>query len=345
MISLYALDSAFNVITVGIPYSNLQWIRRYYESGQFVMEIPLSIYDPTWEYIGAYGRKELGMVQKKYNISGNTESIIIAGFFCEKMLDDKTCYPRYIGDVQKTETAVRNIFARFKDDLPIQLGPANDPLLGDRTQSDFSDDLLGDKLFRILESRECSYRVEYDYLENDLKLYVWQGKDRTQGQQKNAWKVFSYDFGNIGGRNFDIDSSAEKNYAIIPVNADDNGKEQATYYLDWSNGGYRKEIVFDMRAEKPEEGQSEAEFKAGILQEAAEKLTQYMPINDIDADTIGIDDYMVGYDLGDKCSFLLNDIHVDLNARITEVIEVCKADGGHTVTLGIGNKRIKWRAL
>ena len=50
---VYALDSDFNLVMAGIPYDNLQWSRRYYEAGDFEMQIPLSAYDKSWAYIGS----------------------------------------------------------------------------------------------------------------------------------------------------------------------------------------------------------------------------------------------------------------------------------------------------
>lgn len=333
---VYALDEGFNLITMAIPYDNVQWTRRYYEAGDFVMQIPLGVYDQKWKYIGTKDRPELGMVNKVQKTDNG--KMTVSGFFCEKMLDDKTCYPRYIGDVANTETAVRNIFERFKDDLPISLAPANSPLLGDRTQSDFSDDQLGEKLYSILESRECTYSVAYDFEANRLSLKVWKGKDRTQSQSANSYQTFSAEFGNITDSRTDFDDSAYKNYAIVPVNADDNGKERQTYYLDWSNGGYKKEIVFNMRTSKPEDGQSMADFQNSILQEAAENLIQYAKIEDIEVDVIE-SGYMEDFDIGDKCDVILTDVSVEMEARIVEVIEVFK-EGGHTVSVGLGNKRI-----
>lgn len=334
--NVYALDDSFNLITMAIPYDNLQWNRRYYEAGDFIMQIPLEVFDDSWKYIGTADRPELGMVQKAQK--ADRDLYLVSGFFCEKMLDDKVCYPRYIGDVPKTETAVRNIFSRYKADIPVELGPANDPLLGDRTQSDFSDDELGKKLYRILESRECTYSVVYDFVNNDLRFKVWQGKDRTQSQNVNSLQTFSSQFGNILDSRTDFDDSAFKNYAIIPVNADDNGKEQQTYYLDWSNGGYKKQIVFDMRSSKPEQNQTMAQFKDAILQEAAEKLLSYAKIEDIEVDVLE-SGYMTDFDIGDKCDVILTDVHVAAETRIVEINEVFKP-GDHTISVGLGNKRI-----
>lgn len=338
--NIYALDKDFNLISTGIPYINLQWNRKYYEAGDFAVELPMKIYDPTWAYIGTNDRPELGMIQKIQEYGEGDVNALISGFFCEKMLDDRVCFPRYLGDEQKTETAVRKIFEKFKGNLPITLAEANNPLFGDRTQSDFTDEELGKKLFAILESRECSLRVEYDFINNELKLKVWQGLNRTQSQGINSYQTFSSEFGNITDKTIDIDDSAYKNYAIIPVNADSDGKEQSTYYLDKTNGERRREIVLDMRSSKPEKGQSTSAFKDSVLQEAEEKLATYAKVEDINVILAGDIGYMVDYDLGDKCDVILTDIDVTMESRIVEINEVFKADGGHKVSVGLGNKRI-----
>lgn len=337
---VYALDKAFNVVAVGIPYTNLQWHRRYYAAGEFALEVDISTYDASWAYIGTSERPELGMVQKVYQHGEGSVSVLLSGFFCERMLDDKACYPRYVGDASTTEAACRAIFARYKDDIPVALGPANSPMIGDRTRSDFSDDSLGEKLYRILETREASYRVEYDYVGNRLLFGVWKGLDRTQAQSENPFQVFSIEFGNITSRSVNIDDSATKNYAIVPIMAGDDGVETKTLYVDLSGGGYRKETVIPYRSSTPEEGQTQADFEASIVQDVTEQILALQTIVEIDVDVLGDAGYMVDYNLGDVCDVLLTDIGIEMQTRIVEVSEVFKAEGGHSVTVGLGNRRI-----
>lgn len=337
---IYALDKDFEMVSFAIPYDNLQWNRRYYDFGDFEVQLPLEIYDERWAYIGTADRPELGMVQKIQEQGDNDVTVIVSGFFCEKMLDDKVCYPRYIGDASKTETAVRNIFTKYKEDLPIELMKANETLLGDRTQSDFSDTPLGKKFYSILEPRELSFRVIYDYEQSKLLFGVWQGFDRTQSQTKNSFQVFSLEFGNIASRNINIDNSDYKNYAILPCNANDAGIEQNTYYVDQSNGEYKRKIVFDFRGEKKKDDETLASFEQRIKEDGIEKLMGYLPVEELDITTVSDKEYMVNYDLGDKCDVELSDIGVTMETRIVEILEVFKADGGHTLTVGLGNKRI-----
>lgn len=338
-ISIYALDGNFQLVTVEIPYDNLQWNRRYYDFGDFSVEIPIAAYDANWAYIGSPDREEIGIIQKVDKTSSSDDTMQLSGFFAEYMLNDKTCYPRFKASSQRAEKTLRDIFTKYKDDLPITLAPANNPLLGTSYDANFSDDQMGDKFFSICTPDEMSWRVYYDFEANKLYLKIWQGLDRTQSQTKNSYQTFSLDFGNIGEYATTTDVSAYKNYAIIPCNADDNNNEKNTYYLDLSNGAYKQEIVIDMRGEKPEENESMTEFKNRIINEVSQKMIAYQVVEDIEVTPVSDAGYLRDYDLGDKCDVIFSEINVQAEVRIVEVLEVFKSSG-HEITIGLGNKRI-----
>ena len=61
---LFALTEDFELVTADIPYFNLQWQRRYYQPGQFSMQISADVFDKSWRYICTHDRPEVGVVQK-----------------------------------------------------------------------------------------------------------------------------------------------------------------------------------------------------------------------------------------------------------------------------------------
>ena len=335
----YALDKDYNVVTVGIAFTNMQWIRRYYEAGEFQMQVPENIYNTEWAYIGTAERPELGTIEStetEQDASGRF--VLLSGFFAEKRLDWKCCYPRFVKNAN-TETLVREMFSTYKGDLEFELGKANNPLLGEYTQADFVDDYLGTKAYSILETRELSQRIRYDYEQNKLFYEVWQGLDRTQSQSKNPYYTFSSDFGNVDNENITVDSSAYRNYCIIPAAEDDTGKETFTLYVDWTNGEQRREIVLDKRSSQKEKDQTLADFKESLKQEGMEELLKYQTVTDIEVDVVSQGDYMTAYDLGDKVNAYIASLDLLLETRIIEVTEVIKAEG-HTITVGLGNKKL-----
>lgn len=333
---VFALDEDYGLVTVDVPYTNLQWTRKYYQTGEFSMQVPAGVYDSAWAYIVTNDRPEVGMCQKvSYTNDGGEKLVQLSGFFAENKLDQVVAFPRFVTDKAATETAIKAMFDTFG--VAAKKGLAwigNETPLGGRTQCDFFGEKLGEKWHNILETREMSYRVTANNDFTALSVGVWQGLDRTQGQTANPWCVFSTKWGNVEGESATVDSSAFAN--VCRVSAQD-GALQFDY--DLSGGGERFETVLDKGSEAPEEGQSAAEFRAGLEQEAAETLANMAISVEVDVTAYGDSGYMVDYDLGDLVTLQIEDLGLDLESRIVEVDEVFKPEG-HDVTLGFGTKRV-----
>lgn len=333
---IYGLTRNFELVTANIPYLNLQWNRKYYEAGNFQLQIAAEIYEPSWHYICTHDRPEVGIVQKvEYKNDGGERLILLSGFFAEKVLDEIVCAPRFTKDLSRTENVCKAMFDKYN--VQSKKGivwKANETPLGDRTQSDFIGDKLGSKMYSILETRELSYRVTADDLFTGLTCSVWQGLNRAQSQDENPWQVFSTTWGNIEDETVSIDSSAYANVCVISA-----ADESVQIEVDLSNGGERFETFLDKTRESKKDDQTEAEFYDGLRQEGLEKLADLLTETEIDITNFGSEGYRTDYDLGDMVTAELEDIGVTLETRIVEVSEVFKPSG-HTVELGFGTKRI-----
>ena len=71
-----------------IDFVELQWSRKYFKCGSFVLYMAAKDYDPDVEYIQCIGRPETAMVQKVvYEEKNNGEFVTLSGFFIDKVLD------------------------------------------------------------------------------------------------------------------------------------------------------------------------------------------------------------------------------------------------------------------
>lgn len=71
-----------------IDFIELQWSRKYFECGSFVLYMAAKDYDPDIKYIQCIGRPETAMVQKVvYEEKSNGEFVTLSGFFIDKVLD------------------------------------------------------------------------------------------------------------------------------------------------------------------------------------------------------------------------------------------------------------------
>ena len=148
--NLAFMDKDFNIIKY-FKYINLQWIRRYYEPGEFSVQLPASEYMADAVYLFTKDRPELGLVQKRQYADGYDGEIIqLSGYFFEYKLNDKITFPRF-NAAGNIETLARSIVSTYKADIPIlQLGAANDPLLGSDTAKESTGVGLATVLYELL---------------------------------------------------------------------------------------------------------------------------------------------------------------------------------------------------
>lgn len=93
-LEVFAVSDKLMRATGSIPYTSLMWNRRYYESGDFSMTVPASVYDSSWALICAPKRPETGLIQKVVYTDdptyGNDDTVTVSGFFLESILNRKT---------------------------------------------------------------------------------------------------------------------------------------------------------------------------------------------------------------------------------------------------------------
>ena len=333
------MDASFNIIRY-IKFINLQWIRRYYEPGEFNVQIPASEYDADATYLFTTDRRELGLIQKRQYADGyDGEVIQLSGYFYEYKLNDKIVYPRF-NDTGNIETLARSIVSTYKDDIPLlQLGAANNPLLGESTTKEETGHGLATVLYELLQTQELSFRCDYDYQNNTMSFVVWQGKDRTQDQDVNSFVTFSEGFRNMQNEEVIIDASNYKNYAVVVGNGKYEDGNQIEVDVDLSAGGYKKKLYVDQTGQTYDSTrQTLADYKAMLAQAGLEELNKYTDITNVTFDTIdrGLT-YLEDYDLGDKCDVILDSVQQSFTVRIIEIQEVFK-ESKHAVTLVFGEK-------
>lgn len=335
------MDADFNIIRY-FKYINLQWFRRYYEPGEFSVQLPADEYDANAVYVFAKDRPELGLLQKRRYADGYDGKVIeLSGYFYEYKLNDKITYPRFNAS-GNIETLARAIVSTYKEDIPLlSLGAANDPLLGETTTKESTGEGLATVLYELLKTQELSLRCVYDYTENTMSFIVWQGLDRTQDQNVNSFVTFSEGFRNMQNEEVVIDASNFKNYAVVIGNGkyEDGNQIEVIVDLRASSSIYAQKIYVDQTGQTFDSTkQTRAEYDAQLAQAGKEELNKYTDVTNVTFDTIdrGLT-YMVDYDLGDKCDVILDSVSQSFTVRIIEVQEVFK-ESKHTVTLVFGEK-------
>lgn len=326
---LIGLDSGFKPVRA-LRCTNIQWNRRYYEAGGFLLQLRAVDFDAGIAYVYAGDRLETGMVEKvetEHTIKG--DFMLVSGNFLEGMLNWKVVYPRYQSAGNLTDTC-RALVGLYMADAGVRVPAAT--ALGAGAAFDAQGDLLGDATCNMLKLQELSQRIRLDYESETLVYEVWQGLDRTQSRGENPYAVFSQGFGTVDALTLTRDSSDWRNYAIAVYDGGvltvdlrtGTGEPSRVLYLDTGMG--------------IESGQTQAAFLAAVDIAARTELGKHNRLVNIDATVLQNNTrYLVDYDLGDKCDVRDDRLGLAFEARIIEINEVFK-ENTHTVSLQFGDK-------
>lgn len=353
-IDLLVMDKDFQIIQL-LNYTNLQWSRKYYESGTFSVEIPANLYSTEFKYLYTKDRPEMGLIEQvNYYTKNGYQSVSISGYFLENKLNRRVVYqktastnitnaPSWVLQSGKAEDVATAFFDAFKDvaftkdsttynmSLGIETGASQ--ARGHDSEHTRGNEDLGNKVYTILKPSKMSYRINYDFNTSIMTFNCWSGVDRSSDNEEgNNPVVFSTKYGNITEANLLIDSTAYKNaYFVTAEQSDDAiwvyaGSELATDDDD------AKFIQVDSTQSK-DDFSSDSDYINAMYTEGHEELLNNTKTIDLDFDTIqGSYEYMTDFDLGDICSIEIPELGLSLDAVLSAIYEVVN-NGVWTISL------------
>lgn len=366
-INVMALDRDFNLVAL-LRYTNLQWTRKYHESGFFSLQIPLEQYDPSFKYLYTKDRPETGrIIQTNYVDNNGQRSIQLSGYFLEYELNRMVVFPKGEGNVvngptwvEKSGTAedvAYDFFDAFSqvqfyngtDATPTTVGlginSKTSQHRGSNTQHTRDNSYLGNKIYHILKPSGMSYKVMYDFENNEKHFEVWAGKNRTSEQTDNNPVTFSTRYGNIKNSNVLLDDSTYKTGCIIIGNKNNDDETSTTF----------TRVLIDP-SELPEDNaflplQSSTDvddfdtlddyYKTLDGEGRSEKNSKWVRTMNVEFDALtGSYEYMQDFDIGDVCNLEIAEVGISANARLVGCYEVVK-NGGWSLTLEFGTPIIK----
>lgn len=348
MLELYILDADFQPIGLIDQFTSFIWTRKYYDTGSFSLYCDVGYYSlfQTGAYLYRSDDLELGLLESlNFSQSENGEKTVnVKGRFLKGILTD-----RVIDKVQNLSGKTGDVMIRLVNRLAVSPSDSGRKIpnlicapelgYGSSIEVQATGDVLLDKLHTLGKEDELSCRISYLHYNHSLLFEVWQGIDRTQGQMENSWAVFSDQYENIQSMSYTTDQSSIKNYAYIAGAGE--GEDRMVVTLDQTDGQTRRELYVDARdlQRKKDDNteMTEEEYTAVLLQRGKEKLEEYPLVETFDAkvNVYSNLEYKRDYDLGDKCTFLNQDLGIEAETRITEISETYE-NGAVTISLVFG---------
>lgn len=330
---IYGVDSTMNTLGV-IRCINIQWNRRYYEAGDYAIQLRAIDWDTRIAFIYTSDRPEIGMVNKletEHNVKG--DFVNVSGFFLEGMFNWKIVMAKYTidGNVPDGCRALMTTYLNLLGNLSVTIPSGT---IGESDSCAVEGgERLGDATYGLLKLQELSQRLVCDCDTLSLTYEIWQGVDRTQSQSVNNYASFSQDNGTIDSLTLTTDDSDYYNCAHIVYGNDVHA--EVMNYVDVNDPRRWLYITSDL---VEEDYPTTAKFEAAVKAAALVELQKHANIINIDAVVLQRNlIYLVDYDLGDKCDVSDSKTGLAFETRIIEINEVWK-NNEHTVSLQFGDK-------
>ena len=251
---LYILNPELEIIKVIDSASSIIWTSRYYEAGDFEVYIRADegiqkALSPG-NYLMRYD-SETTYVIESLKLNTDAEN---GDYFTVTGQDLKSLLKRRI--VWK-QTTVNGTLKECIEKLLIEnvITPENSAralplLIGEYSIRNIQIEAqyTGDDIYEVITALCKTYDIGWNIrLTQDRKFefYLYEGKDRSYGQDENDYVVFSYDFENLVTSEYSLDNSSLKNVALVAGEGEGLYRRMCTVGVQ--HGTERRELFVDAR--------------------------------------------------------------------------------------------------
>lgn len=285
---------------------SLVWQECYNTEGSFQLEVRqrsdlLPLLKPEY-YCGLTGHDTL-MVIKSRQIKDGT--IVVNGFPATHILHDRVSTD--VVSNENAEAAMRRLFAAMAPYPCLELGESAGltanyaPQISDRSLKEYFENI----------AQECGlgFWFRHDKKARKLLFEVYQRSENPNAKYSTA-------YGNMGGIAHSVTTNGYKNVAVVAGAGEGDARITVLAGNTSATGADRREMYVDARQEQPEDGESDAAYKARLVALGEQKLVEQIRVENI---TFTLDDDRVR--LGDIVFCYIPEIGVNVKARVIGMTE------------------------
>ena len=189
--------------------------------------------------------------------------------------------------------------------------------------------ILSEELKRISLGSGLGWDFVIDPINKAIKMIVYEGLDRTIGQNINQRAVFSTTYDNVQKQEYINSSINYSNHAI--VGGQGEGASRTIQEVGSQSGYDRKEVFIDAR---------DLTTVSELTTRGEQKLEELDIINVFNAEVATVTNltYETDYDLGDIVTFRYDRRNITLDTRITEIEEIYQPNSPVIINPTFGNR-------
>lgn len=318
-------DATLNFKGISENQTSFIWTRRYFESGEFRIYLPLTDDNLKLYKLGNLvtyrGANEAGVIEDLTLRNTSTERVIIAeGRFLTSYMDRRLVRPT-LNFSGKVEVAMRKMLT---DAVPIplvELGELNGFEETIEFQATYRNLLTMEE--KLSKGANIGFRFRPDFTEKKIYFETYKGLDKSRSQRDRAFVEFSDMFDNLNSVENRQNDQLLKNVGYVGGEGEGSARTYIIVGDDSLTGLERREVYIDAK-DISSDDITQAEYLAALRTRGLEKMEEHVFSNSYECATIpsGNFKYKKDYDLGDIVTIKKSDWGLNTAQRITEIQEV-----------------------
>lgn len=339
------LDKTFQRICIIDTFESLLWTERFNGAGNFEVYTPVDLsllLQAKQNYYAWLRDSEQVMIIEEIQIASEVETgahMTISGRSLESMLDRRIIWSQTIlnGNLQNgvkkliDENVINPSIADRK--IPNFIFEAStDPAITSLSiRAQYTGDNLYDTLVTICDAYHIGFKVTLNE-KNQFVFKLYAGEDRSYGQSKNPYVIFSPQFENIIYSNYIESEKTLKNVTLVA--GEDSGTSRRTRIVGSGKGLERRELYTDARDIQSETSEGkipDAEYNEQLDQRGRENLADHTVTKLIEGQVEAIKTFVYGIDFfkGDIVQ-LVNEFNMEAKVRVSEFVRAQDTTGYNT---------------
>lgn len=343
MANILPIVADTNFIKLGCidDYISLIWTTRYYEHGDFQIEVPITKENVEMLAIGNYILRNdddnVGIIEKVDLVYSSTNERIftISGRFLTQILGR-----RIVAEQTVVSGSISSCINTLLTDAIIN------PAINARKISNFVLDnytiatnieaqYTGKNIYEIIKELALQYKFGYKITLNDDNEFVfscYEGEDRSYNQNVNPYVIFSDEYDNLINSEYQRDAS--EIITDVLAAGEGEGEERRTIWVsndEQPTGLNRYEYYDDSRNTSSNEGEiSDQEYMEQLAEDGRMDLTTYTVTFAGECDSSNIT-FGVDVNVGDLVTIENSILGLSSTVRIIELIESVDSAGAYSI--------------
>ena len=340
------MNRSFQKIAIIDGYVSFIWATRYYESGDFQLQVPVDSVATQYFQMGYYiirdDDENVGIIEniKIENTSTRKEVMTISGRFLSSLLGRRIIaiqtqvYGQVPSCVQKliNENAISpSISARQIPNLSF----ASEVVSSMVMQAQYTGKNLLSTITEICKLYGIGFKTVLDQGDH-FKFVLFEGEDRSYGQSENQYVVFSDEYDNLISAQYE--ESKKELVTDILIAGEGEGLDRKTLWVTKTapTGIDRYEKYQDARNSSTNNGQIDDQTYYNELRgEALQNITTFTSAFTGKVDFSNVK-YKEDVNVGDIVTITNTKWGIHINSRLVEVIESVSESGAYSITPSFG---------